>query len=228
MGVGLLTGTEIGFRAFTTKSEFVTSAADWIASRLRTSLRDNGQASLALSGGSTPGPIYNVLSKEDLAWNQVTAGLVDERVGSSGADSNMEMVKSTLVQNHAQTIQLESFSDLKSRSFTGYDISLMGMGTDGHTASWFPGAIGLESALDLTGDKVVSSINAKGCSGAGSNPNRMTLTLPAVMQSQSILLLITGDKKRQVFEQSFMGSVYDAPVKALLAAGNRLTVMWAP
>jgi len=106
-----------------------------------------------------------------------------------------------------------------------FDVCVMGMGLDGHTASWFPNSTGLKEALDPANTDTVIAIDARGCPVAGDHPDRITLTLSAVMASKQIILMIPGAGKSDVFKASAEKSVYDAPVKALRAAGERLTVI---
>ena len=104
----------------------------------------------------------------------------------------------------------------------------MGMGTDGHTASWFPGAVGLEKAIDINTSQNLVSVDATGCPVAGNYPYRITVTLPVIMRARHIVLFITGEAKKSVWEEAIEKSVFENPVKALYAAGERLTVIWAP
>jgi len=228
MGLAILTDTEISIRVFKNREALTKSASEYVVEKLRAALQIKGSARMALSGGSTPKPLYEALSDQYLDWPKITAALVDERLEADAIGSNLEMIKNTLAQDRAANIAFEGFTDTANRQDADFDLCLMGMGTDGHTASWFPGAEGLEEALDVSGTQSVVQISAQGCPGAGNYPKRITLSLPTVMESRAILLLITGDEKRRVFETAVTASVYDAPVKALLAAGNRLTVMWAP
>ncbi len=228
MGLAILNNTDVSVRLFQDRAALTNHAKAFVVEGLSSALNVRGSARIALSGGSTPKPLYEALSSEPLNWSRVSAALVDERLEADANGSNLEMIKNTLVQNSAANIGLESFTDIAIHNGADFDLSIMGMGTDGHTASWFPGSEGLNEALDLSGTHSVVRIGANGCAGAGNFPKRISLSLPYVMKSRAILLLITGDEKRRVFESSVKKSVYDAPVKALLAAGNRLTVMWAP
>ena len=217
------------------------AATDYIADKIERSLADVSSARLLLSGGSSPRPIYEGLSRRDLDWSNVTVGLVDERwVNPDNMGSNAAFIQSTLLQNRAESAQFvamktdhktaqeaaNTVSQTYGRNFAKPYISVMGMGLDGHTASWFPNATDLSSALDIEGREFACAFDATGCEVAGDFPSRMTLTLPAVMESEEIILLIAGDAKRTVFEQAMKAFVHDAPVKALLSAGSRLTVFW--
>ena len=102
------------------------------------------------------------------------------------------------------------------------------MGTDGHTASWFPGAPDLEQALDRTGRTVIS-IDAQGCPVAGEQTERVTLTLKAISTARHAVLLIFGEEKRDVFLSALTRPVQERPIRAVIEAlGKQLIVIWAP
>jgi len=122
---------------------------------LREAIKMRGQASLMVSGGRSPKPLYELLSKIDLDWSKVTISLVDERWVEPGQiGSNEDFIRQTLIQNQAAKA---NFFGLKTRHdfveagletaetrFENlklpFDICVMGMGSDAHTASWFPSA----------------------------------------------------------------------------------------
>lgn len=227
MGVNQVIKPDHEFHVFGDREEFTLKATTFIREAIETRLSFAQTFKIALSGGSTPKPIYELLSKVKLNWSRVNSTLTDDRITDGPDGSNAEMVRNLLVQNAAAEM---NFQPLQANSsfLSGFDLSILGMGTDGHTASWFPGSPDLREALNPNTGRDVMMFNAKGCPGAGSYPNRLTMTLPAVLNSQSILLLLTGEEKRRVFQDAVNKSVYEAPVKALLASGPRLTVMWAP
>ena len=106
---------------------------------------------------------------------------------------------------------------------------LLGMGADGHTASWFAGAKGLDEALDPDSSLRVVAIDASGAPVAGDCPLRMTLTLAAVRRGRTIVLLLFGEEKLEVLEQAACGRDPARPVSTLLASvGEALTIVWAP
>ena len=231
------------FKEFSSAASMQAAATDYIADKIERSLADVSSARLLLSGGSSPRPIYEELSLRDLNWSNVTIGLVDERwVNADNKGSNAAFIQSTLLQNQAEAAQFvamktdhktaqeaaSTVSETYVRNFATPYISVMGMGLDGHTASWFPNAADLSSALDIDNRNFTCAFDATGCEVAGNFPWRMTMTLPAVMGSEEIILLIAGEAKRAVFEQAAKVSVHDAPVKTLLNAGSRLTVFWGP
>lgn len=226
-----------------TRKEASKYAADSIASAITQAITARGQATIMLSGGSTPCEAYNLLSGYDLPWERVRIGLVDDRcVPETDTGSNQAMIRRKLLQNNAGKaafIGLISITGgacdpidvIRNRMDAltqNIDLSLMGLGTDGHTASWFPGSKGLDAALDINGAQSTVKIDAAGCAVAGEYPERITLTLPAIMRSKQILLFMTGQEKADVFRTLNTKSVQDSPAKALLAAGPRLTTVWAP
>lgn len=231
------------FQAFQSRAAADAAVTKIIASTIESSVAANGQAVILLSGGSTPGPAYALLSQQDLAWNKTAVGLVDDRwVPETDDGSNAAMIRRVLIQGQASQAKFipmvpahakpqDGTAEIEQR-MSGLtrnpDLCLLGMGTDGHTASWFPGSQGLAAAMDIDTPQTVAAIDAKGCAVAGKHPDRITLTLPAVMRASKLVLFITGDEKRRVWEDSKNKSVYGAPVTALRAAGQRLTIIWAP
>lgn len=217
----------------------VIAAADKIANKLRAVIAAKGQAALMVSGGSSPKPVYERLSDVDLPWEKVTIGLVDERWVEAGqAGSNATFIRDNLLQNAAARAKFiamktahnspaEGIAALNQR-FTDcpkpFDICVMGMGLDGHTASWFPNSQGLSEALDEANPNIFCAVNAAGCPVAGDHPHRMSLTLSAVLASDEIILFIPGGAKREVYLAAADKPELDAPVKSLSKAGDKLCV----
>lgn len=218
----------------------VETAAGQIADAVKQAVANRGQASLMLSGGSSPRLVYEALSVMDLPWEKVTIGLVDDRwIDRGQPGSNETFLDETLLKNKAKdakfiglktddaspSLGADNSEEKLSTIARPFDVCVMGMGLDGHTASWFPNSKGLEDALNVNNAKTVTAIDARGCPVAGDHPDRITLTLSAVMASKEIILMIPGAGKADVFAASCEKSVFDAPVKALRAAGERLTVI---
>ena len=228
------------YHSFKSREAMVEMASKQIADAVSAAVADKGKASLMLSGGSSPRPVYVALSEMDLPWEKVTIGLVDDRWIERGqAGSNETFLDQTLLKGKAITAKFIGLKTQDADPAAGikaseaqlasipqpFDVCVMGMGLDGHTASWFPKSKGLKEALDLDNANNVIAIDARGCLVAGNHPERITLTLSAVMAAKQIILMIPGAGKSDVFKDSAMKSVYDAPVKALRAAGERLTVI---
>lgn len=229
------------FKTFKTREDMTLAAVDFITRHLEIILAQKNEAGLLLSGGSSPRPIYEALSHADIAWHDVSVGLVDERwVDPGEAGSNHDFISQSFLQNKAKSAKFlpmktanktaalgaADVTALYEDAFHPIDICVMGMGTDGHTASWFPEARDLDVALDIYNKNMVCAQDATGCAIAGKHTERISLTLPAVMSARHIILLIAGDEKRRVFEAAAMKSVKDAPIKALLNAGTKLTIFW--
>jgi 6-phosphogluconolactonase len=219
--------------------ELVAKACAQILKGVKAAIDARGQASLMVSGGSSPKPLFAALSLTDIDWDKVTVSLVDERWVEPGeAGSNESFIKDNFLQGaaaNANFISLKSAHDSVSEGLSEierrfahipapFDICVMGMGTDSHTASWFPGAVGREAAMDEANTARFAYVDARGCDGAGEFPDRITLTLSAVMASRDIILFIPGAQKAKVFDVAQMGDEANAPVGALKSAGEHLTV----
>ena len=226
------------FHAFGTKETFETEAADWIEARLEDALSRRGKATLFCSGGSTPGPIYDSLSTINLDWSRITVGLADERwVDEDHEGSNAALVRRTLLKDKAEAA---TFLPMKTahdspfgaeatleESYGGpasvVDVLVLGMGEDGHTLSWFANAKGLGAATDRGALLSVAPIEAPKSKVTGPVTSRMTLTYPVVARARSVILLMSGDKKKSVFEAANPAH----PVSLMRrAAGKALTVFY--
>jgi len=232
-----------GLISFDNGAALAERLADVIALYLNVAILEDGAAALAVSGGSTPAPLYNALSQRKLDWSRVTVVLVDERWVAPGAEgSNESFIRATLIRNRAaqaniiglwsdQPSPADGLSQGEARLNAverPFDAVVLGMGTDGHTASWFPRAQGLEAALDQSGARL-AALKARPSAVVGAYGARMTLTLSAIRQARFISLLVTGDEKRAVFDEARgEGSVEEMPVRAILRARPDLWVCWAP
>lgn len=230
----------IEFRSFENRSAASAAAASLLAGLVRDALATGprAQASLVVSGGSTPGPCFDLLSGESLDWSRVTVLPSDERwVPADEPDSNEGLIRKRLLRGRAETGKVLSFfragldaeqaprvieQDLAQLA-QPFSASLLGMGEDGHFASLFPDFDRLDEALDP--DNPVACMMVK---TAGSPHLRISLTLSALLNSVHTVMLIFGETKRLVFETAKTGgSTY--PVEALLRETRKpLTVIWAP
>lgn len=231
---------EYNWHVMDTAHDYAAKAAKFIEGRLKQAILTRGKATLLVSGGSSPKAVYDVLSHSDIAWNKVTVSLVDERwVAEGEAGSNASFIKNSLLQNKASAATFvpmvnearsakEGEATINERFIKHFsdpvDACLMGMGTDGHTASWFPQSPTLDMALDINSEALVVWQDARDQKGASGFPDRITVTLPMVMRSRDVVLLIPGSAKIQVWENSAFYDVAERPVKSLRAAGARLHV----
>ncbi|MEP4052172.1 MAG: 6-phosphogluconolactonase [Litorimonas sp.] len=225
------------------QGNMIANAAFAIEAMLRQALQSRGHASLMVSGGSSPKPLYERLSKVDLDWSNVTVGLVDERwVDPGQPGSNEDFIREHLIQNKAVSA---NFFGLKTKHTTvtaglktaemrfqkvqcPFDVCVMGMGSDAHTASWFPNSKGLDTALALDNQNILCAVDAAAAPVAGDHPHRITLTLRAVLDAHAVVLFIPGEAKRGVFDAAPAKALSDAPVQALLRAGHNLHVFASP
>jgi 6-phosphogluconolactonase len=220
---------------FATRDALMQAAAERLAGALKDAIAKHGSACAALSGGGTPAPAYRALAAMPLDWPNVTFALVDERyVPPTDAASNEGLVRRELKAAFDAGARframyappsVEQAADIAEQLYAPLriDIALMGMGGDGHTASWFPGAAKLGEALDLDNPRTVMALTAQQADGS---PERLTLTRTAFMRIESVALLITGIDKRVRLEAALAGDY--APVAALFApALPQPEVLWA-
>lgn len=227
------------FEEFTSKPELQKASAQWIAHGLRDAISRRGSAVFMASGGRTPGPIYEILANADLDWEKVLVGLTDERwVERDHPASNGAMVEKTLLKGKAAAAEYlpmklkgeDPFSAVEHLNALYLeagltDIMLLGMGPDAHTLSWFSGGRGYEAAIDTDNQSVVAAVEAIESDVTGPNLLRMTLTQPCVAYARKVLLLITGEDKKAVFDTAGP----DTPIGIMrAAAGDALTVFYAP
>ncbi len=199
-----------------------------------------GEARLAVSGGSTPALFFEALSRLDLDWAKVMVTLVDERfVAEDSPRSNAALVKRALLRERAAAARFLPLAGDVSAGLAAsidrvdhaiamlgrLDAVILGMGNDGHTASFFPGGDRLVDALDMNSRRHVLSIEAP-----GAGEPRLTLTLKALLEANFIALHIEGAKKRETLDIALGGgSELDMPVRAVInRAGDRLQIFWAP
>ncbi|RWM74335.1 MAG: 6-phosphogluconolactonase [Mesorhizobium sp.] len=233
-----LNSAAYSWHAFAERQDLAAALAGHVAGRLTNAIAERGTALLAVSGGTTPAKFFASLSNIPIAWNKVTVTLVDERcVPASSPRSNAGLVAANLLQNAAAAARfvplyqeaesIEDMSEADSRMLRSLpwplDVVVLGMGADGHTASFFPDAGNLEKLLDPFSDRVVLPVHA-----ASAGEPRLTLSLARIVRAGFLALHIEGDDKRKAFE-SAMASETRKPIRAVLDAAERpVEVFWAP
>ncbi|WP_317929144.1 6-phosphogluconolactonase [Halioxenophilus sp. WMMB6] len=196
---------------YETVNELDLQLTEYVVQVLKTALAERETASLVLSGGSTPKAFLHNLSEQDLDWGSVYITLADERcVLDVHPDSNAKMVKEQLLQNLASEanfvplyIQGESALNCQQRFINHrvlsdtYDLVILGMGGDGHTASIFPEAIERDQALNINTQSNVLLTNP-----VTVKPLRLTQTRKRLLNTRSLALHFVGEQKRAVFDRA--------------------------
>ena len=224
---------------FPSREELIEELVSTIADHLKQGIIENGSASMAVSGGSTPVDLFKSLSTLPIQWEKVFIALVDERwVEPTDADSNEKLVRTHLLQNNAAAAH---FSGMKNEAETAsegsvecerlikklplpFDVLILGLGGDGHTASLFPGAENLAAATDMQSGKI-----CMGIAPLTAPHERMTLTLPAILSARQIILHITGQSKKEVLDRARQdGPLEELPIRFILKQNSTpFSVYWA-
>jgi 6-phosphogluconolactonase len=193
-----------------------------------------------VSGGNSPVKLFQALRTRPLDWSRVCVALADERwVDPTAAGSNEKLVRDVLLRDAAAAARFTGMKNAAPSPELGamaawetfarvprpFDVTVLGMGDDGHTASLFPHSPGLRDALDPSA--------AAGCvvMRAPTEPHaRLSLNLSALLGSRRVYILILGDAKWRTFTAANgPGAVEDMPVRALLRQDRTpVEVVWAP
>jgi len=211
-----------------------------VAGELAAALAARGAASLVVSGGRTPALMFARLATQPLDWSRVQITLADERwVGFDHPASNERLVRMDLLRGAAAAARLIGMKNDAVSPGAGaaaawatigampqpFDVVLLGMGDDGHTASLFPGSAELAAGLDRQAPP--------GCLGvrpvAAPFP-RLTLNLSALLNARRICVQISGAGKWQVYERACLaGAESEMPIRAILRQRQvPVEVFWCP
>lgn len=215
-----------------------TAFANKILAKLRRGIEQNGVATLAVSGGSTPKPLFALLASKAFDWSDVIVTLVDERwVDAQHADSNEKLVKENLLVEKAAAAKFvaltadcdtpcEAEQEISQRIdeiADEFDVLILGMGEDGHTASLFPCSEQIDAGLNLERE-----LSAIGTQPTTAPHLRMSMSLAKIIKAKNIYLHLVGEKKLTVLEDALAN--YDAkqkPIKAV-CEDAQVSLMWAP
>lgn len=210
---------------YTSRDALSEAISGLVADRLRALISTQGTARLAVPGGTTPGPMLTRLGQAELPWEDVRVTLTDERwVPASSERSNQRLLSETLFAGHGAeaifaplysgapepALGIQAISDGLEQTVLPLDIAVLGMGGDMHTASLFPGAVGLAEALapDAPAALVISA--------PGATEPRITLSA-RVLNAAERHILITGADKRAALDRAIaINDPLMAPVCAVL------------
>ena len=207
---------------------------------LEEAIAARGAASLVLSGGKTPARLFKQLHDENVDWTRTWVTLADERwVETTSEESNERLVRESLLTGPAAAAHFvglknpaptpEAGADWATRALTRvphpFDVVVLGMGEDGHTASLFPGSMALARGLDPAAPPACIAVNALVAPHA-----RVSLNLAALLDSRRIVLHIEGDTKWAVYHRARTpGTPAELPVRAILQQKEvPVDVYWAP
>ncbi|MGB3536145.1 MAG: 6-phosphogluconolactonase [Microcoleaceae cyanobacterium] len=202
------------------KEKLIERSVDIILAQIKTAIEQRHRFTIALSGGSTPKPLYQKLAAEKLPLEKIHIFWGDERyVASDHADSNQLMARQAWIDRVAFPLEnihpmptnsndpaadaqkyeaeLRQFFQLAPGEFPQFDVILLGMGDDAHTASLFPHTAALteRERLVTVGDK-------------GGEP-RITLTVPTLNQGRCVMFVVAGASKRPALAQVFTDEADD-------------------
>jgi 6-phosphogluconolactonase len=222
--------TLVEIRKLTTPQELFDAAAEVVIRGAMAAVEDRKRFTIALSGGSTPKGLFNLLAcnaKNVLPWEKMFFFWGDERhVPPTDAESNFGMADETMLskipvaagnvfriaaenpdaaaaaEDYEKTLQ--KFFDLKAGEFPRFDLILLGLGPDGHTASLFPGTDALQEKSRLVVANWVEKFKT----------HRITFTLPVLNAARNVAFLVSGTDKadalRAVLEGDAPGEQYPA------------------
>ncbi len=218
--------------------ELVRAVADEIVVRMNSAVKARGLASLVLSGGSTPYGVYELLGSAEcrsrIAWERIHLFWGDERcVPPTSPESNFRMAHESLVARisipaenvhriageqppteaaRSYEMQIQNFFSLKPGEFPMFDLVLLGIGGDGHTASLFPGTTALQVK-----DKIVTAVYVEKL-----ETHRITMTLPAINNSRCIIFMVEGKNKASVLRDILDDAGHAYPSQLVHPAAGEL------
>ncbi len=226
---------------FQTREAMVAVLAEKTKYCLKRAIEVRGHASWAVSGGSTPLPLFETISTAKIPWSKTYIALVDERcVPISHARSNTAFVQRHLLKSNAAEAVFVPMRDGAAACTPDYanehyatmplpfDRVLLGMGGDGHTASLFPDADGLENAMDGESAAICAAITAKKSDTTGDELDRLTLTAAEICRARTIDLMITGEEKMRIFKEAMTVESNSPISRVIRMAPEKFEIYWSP
>ena len=226
--------------AFANGAELAGKLADKVVETLSAAIAARGSASIAVSGGSTPKAFFQALSSRALDWGNVTITLVDERfVPADNPRSNHLLVQENLLKDKAAAAKFlplyQAVASVEEAAAIAtektkvvsqpFDVAILGMGNDGHTASFFPGGSNLLTALDPNTPRGIITMEAE-----GAGEPRLTFAFSSLQDARLLVLHIEGEGKKDVLAKAEApGEETEMPIRAILRrAASPVEIYWAP
>jgi 6-phosphogluconolactonase len=196
------------------KTALIKRSLSLVVTKLQTAIEQEEKFTIALAGGNTPKPLYEALATQSLPWEQIHVFWGDERyVPAEHPDSNQKMARQAWLERvnipeknihpmlttaadaqldaQRHEAELHQFFQVGSGEIPIFELILLGIGDDGHTASLFPHT----EALQIK-DRLVTVGNKK-------NEPRLTFTVPLINHARCVLFIVTGENKRPALKQIF-------------------------
>ena len=234
MGDGV---TPAAWHLFPERDALAEALSGVVAGALAHAVARRGTALLAVSGGTTPGLFFDALSRRDIDWPRVTVTLVDERfVDDTSPRSNAALARARLLRNDAaqasfrglyragETVDIAAAKADSALAPLPWplDAAILGMGMDGHTASFFPDATNLDTLLSPDRPERVMPVHA-----ASAGEPRLTLPLARLIEAGFLAVHIEGAEKRRALEAALEDGRLPIAI-AINAAPGPVPIYWAP
>ncbi|PHZ84820.1 6-phosphogluconolactonase [Paremcibacter congregatus] len=231
--------TQITEKKFTRKQALFDQLFQDTTTRLQKAVAEKDMASVLLSGGTTPGSFYDVLSHADIPWDKICLSVTDERwVPATNPASCEYLVRQTLMQNRAATARFFPLKSPPDALMDGYaitldslrqmpqpfDMVLLGMGLDGHVASLIPTAEDTARGLDPANKNICQYIRNPG----GDYP-RISMTVNSLLNVAQVTLLFFGVEKWAVYQDALHDTAFTWPVSHILHQDQTpVEIYWCP
>ncbi len=230
-----MSSKKLSIRKYESKRSLISELTSSIEIILRDSIKKRQQALMIVSGGSTPKTLFEDLSEIDLPWEKVTILLADERwLPTNHSASNEKLVNDFLLKNraikanfiglkteHGSTFEGLPYCEKKLKGVINPDLLILGMGLDGHTASYFSVDTDLKDKLSMDSKLKCSRVNLE-----NENFERVTLNFNYLSRARKIFLHIHGLEKLQVLKESIINN---DPIETPIAVffDQDLKVFWS-
>jgi len=231
------------WHGFDSQSALASQLAGVITQKIAEAIAQKGHAVVAFSGGSTPKPLFQALQQQDIDWARVIVTLVDERwVPETHELSNGAFLKRYLLDElsvqpvfvplyqEADTVDAslslvaDDMTQKTQANRPAFDVVILGMGGDGHTASFFPDAENVAELVNANSDDVLLT-----CHSPSTQVERVTWSLPALLNTSLLALHIVGESKEVVFQQALQSDdAIELPIRsAIFQSKTPLEVFYA-